>query len=278
LPYKLLALDVDGTLLDFQSVLRPRVRAAVRAAAAAGCAVALATGRRYASAIEVAAELDLDTPLILHNGALIRRALSGTVLHEMPIDLPAARVVAETVVDAGSQVIVFPSPGAGELILAGPTTLDGDLAACYLDRCGATVERRPLDDLFDGVPPLTIVVMDDEAHLDALGARLAGGEGYTLTRNTFPLWDRAFHVLDVLAAGCSKAAGLRALAGQLGIALEDTVAVGDHWNDVEMIEAAGLGIAMGNAPPGVRARADRVTGSCEAEGLADALEALPFGG
>ncbi len=277
MPYKLLALDVDGTLLDSQGVLRPRVRAAVRAAAAAGCTVALATGRRYASAVEVAAALDLDTPLILHNGALIRRALSGTVLDEMPIGLPAARHVAETIAAAGSQVIVFPPPRAGELILAGPATLDGDLAACYLDRCGAHVERRPLDDLFQGVPPLTIVVLDAERQIDALVARLAGGEGYTLTRNTFPLWDRAFHALDVLAAGCSKAAGLRALAAQLGIALSDTVAAGDQWNDVEMLEAAGLGIAMGNAPPGVQARADRVVGSCEADGLADALAALPFG-
>ena len=55
------------------------------------------------------------------------------------------------------------------------------------------------------------------------------------------------------------------------------MAAGDQWNDVEMLEAAGLGIAMGNAPPGVQARADRVVGSCEADGLADALAALPFG-
>jgi hydroxymethylpyrimidine pyrophosphatase-like HAD family hydrolase len=119
--------------------------------------------------------------------------------------------------------------------------------------------------------------MDAEPRLDALEARLVGGADYRLTRNTFPLWGRPFHVLDVLAAGCSKAAALVALAASLGIDLADTVAAGDHWNDVEMLAVAGLGIAMGNAPAGVQARADLVTGTCDADGLAQALEPLAFG-
>src|SRR3954468_3259574 len=278
LPYRLLALDVDGTLLDSQGVLRPRVRAAVRAAAAAGCTVALATGRRYQSAAEVAALLDLDAPLILHNGALLRYALSGKILDEAPIGLPAAGRVASTMAAAGSQVIVFPPPAVGEIVLTGPSTHDGEIAARYLAPCGARVVRRPLEDLFDGVEPLTIVAMDEEPRIEALIARLEGGPDYALTRNTFPLWGRFFHVLDVLAPGCSKASGLRSLAAHLGIAEADTVAAGDGWNDVEMIEAAGLGIAMGSAPAAVQARADRVTDTADAEGLALALEALEFGG
>jgi hydroxymethylpyrimidine pyrophosphatase-like HAD family hydrolase len=68
-----------------------------------------------------------------------------------------------------------------------------------------------------------------------------------------------------------------ALADRLGVPIADTVAIGDHFNDVEMLEAVGLGIAMGNAPAEVQVRADRVTGSCDEEGVAQALETLSFG-
>jgi hypothetical protein len=139
-PYRLLALDVDGTLLDSAGVLRPRVRAAVRAVAAAGCTVALATGRRYAAGAEVAAALGLDAPLILHNGAVVRRALSGTVVAQTPLALATARTVAATIVAVGSQVIAFPPPARGDRVLAGPAELDSELAARYLADCGA---RRP---------------------------------------------------------------------------------------------------------------------------------------
>ena len=275
--YRLLALDVDGTLLDSAGVLRPRVRAAVRAAADAGCTVALATGRRYSSAVDVALALGLDAPLILHNGAVVQRAQSGDLVAATPLGLDAAHAVAATVAAAGSQVIAFPLPARGEVVLTGPAELDGELAALYLADCGMLVERRPLDDLFEGVGPLTVVAMDGLTRLDALAGALASRTDCRITRNTFPLWGREFHVLDVLAPGCSKAAALIALADRLGVPLAETVAVGDHWNDVEMLEVAGLGIAMGNAPLGVQAYADQVTATCDAEGLALALEPLEFG-
>jgi hydroxymethylpyrimidine pyrophosphatase-like HAD family hydrolase len=277
LGYRLLALDVDGTLLDSASMLRPRVRAAIRRAAAAGCTVALATGRRYSAAVEVATMLDLDVPLILHNGSVVQRACTGEVVATTPLSADVAHSVATTVATAGSQVIAFPLPTRGEIVLTGPADLDGELAAIYLADCGLLVERRPLDDLFEGVGPLTLVAMDGEARLDALQTALIARTDCRITRNTFPLWGRMFHVLDVLAPGCSKAAAVAALADRLGVALADVVAVGDHWNDVEMLEVAGLGIAMGNAPPGVQARADRVTATCDADGLALALEPLTFG-
>jgi hydroxymethylpyrimidine pyrophosphatase-like HAD family hydrolase len=273
----LLALDVDGTLLDSAGALRPRVRAAVRAAADAGCTVALATGRRYSSAVDVAVALGLDAPLILHNGAVVQRARSGAIVTASPLGLGAAHAVAAAVGAAGCQVIAFPLPSGGDVVLAGPAELDGELAALYLAECGTLVQRRPLDDLFDGVGPLTLVAMDAEHRLDGLAAALAGRADCRLTRNTFPLWGRKFHVLDVLAPGCSKAAALVALAERLGVPLAETVAVGDHWNDAEMLAVAGLGIAMGNAPPGVQAQADRVTGTCDDDGLAQALEPLTFG-
>lgn len=275
--YRLLALDVDGTLLDSEGVLRPRVRAAVRAAAAAGAVVALATGRRYASAVEIAAALDLPTPLILHNGAVVRLAGSDEILAETPLDPAAAQAAAQEIQAAGCQVVAFPARAGAEAVLAGPAELDGELAALYLAECEATVVRRPLAALFDEGPPLTLVVMDDLPRLDALEARLAGRADCRLTRNSFPLWGRIFHVLDVLAPDCSKATALRQLADRLGIAPTEIVAAGDHWNDVEMLEAAGLGIAMGSAPAAVQARADRVAPSSEEDGLAVVLETLEFG-
>src|SRR5262249_42115787 len=78
----------------------------------------------------------------------------------------------------GWQVFVFPPPAVGEIVLTGPSTLDGEIAARYLGRCRAEVVRRPLDDLFDGVEPLTIVAMDEEPRIEALIARLEGGLDY----------------------------------------------------------------------------------------------------
>ncbi|HZU07088.1 MAG TPA: HAD-IIB family hydrolase [Chloroflexota bacterium] len=278
MPYRLLALDIDGTLLDSAGVLRPRVREAVRAVAAAGCTVALATGRRYAAALEVAAALGLDTPLILHNGALVRQAASGAVLVQVTVPRAAAEAAAQLAMAAGLQVLAFLPPVQEEGLRLGPPELDSELVACYLANCELPVERRPLAALLDGVEPLRLVLMDEAARLAPLASQLASRADCRLTRNAFRLFGRMFHVLDVLAPGCSKGSALQALAQRLGIALADTVAVGDHWNDLEMLAAAGLGIAMGNAPAAVRAQADLVAASCDAEGLAEVLATLPFGG
>ncbi len=275
--YRLLALDVDGTLLDSAGVLRPAVRRAVRAAADAGCAVAIATGRRYHAACEIADALGLDAPLILHNGAVVQRARSGEVLAESPLAVDVAHAVAEVMAASGAQVVAFPPPRLGDVVLAGPPDLDGELAALYLADCGLRVHRRPVDALFDGVGPLTMVAMDSESRLDDVAAALRHRTDCRITRNTFPLWGRRFHVLDVLAPETSKAAALAALAARLGVPIAEIVAIGDHFNDVEMLEAAGLGIAMGNAPAEVQARADRVTGTCDEEGVAQALATLAFG-
>ena len=275
--YRLLALDVDGTLLDSAGVLRPRVRRAVRAAADAGCAVAIATGLRYHAACDIAAALGLDAPLILHNGAVVQRAHSGEVLAESPLAVDVAHAVAGIMAVSGAQVVAFPPPRLGDVVLAGPADLDGELAALYLADCGLRVHRRPLHAMFDGVGPLTMVAMDSESRLDGVAAALAPRTDCRVTRNTFPLWGRRFHVLDVLAPETSKAAAVAALADRLGVPIADTVAIGDHFNDVEMLEAVGLGIAMGNAPAEVQVRADRVTGSCDEEGVAQALETLSFG-
>jgi len=273
--YRLLALDVDGTLLDSEGVLRPRVRAAVRRAAAAGCVVALATGRRFASAVEVAERLGLDTPLILHNGAIVRRA-SGQLLAQTPLPLATAHAAASEILAARAQVLAFLA-GDQEAVLTGPAELDSELAALYLADCEAPVVRRPPEALFGDIPPLTLVVMDALARLDALARRLQSRADCRLTRNSFPLWGRQFHVLDVLAPSCSKATALRQLADLFQVSLAETVAAGDHWNDVEMLEAAGLGIAMGSAPAGVQARADRVAPPSDHEGLAAVLDTLEFG-
>lgn len=275
--YRLLALDVDGTLLDSAGVLRPRVRQAVRAAADAGCAVAIATGRRYHAAVEIAAALGLDAPLILHNGAVVQRARSGEVLAESPLALDAAHAVARLMAASSAQVVAFPPPRLGDVVIAGPADLDGELAALYLADCGLRVHRRPLDDLFDGVGPLTLVAMDSESRLDGVAAALGARTDCRVTRNTFPLWGRQFHVLDVLAPDTSKAAAVATLAERLGVPIAAIVAIGDHFNDMEMLEVAGLGIAMGNAPAAVQAHADRVTGTCDEDGVAQALEALAFG-
>ena len=83
--------------------------------------------------------------------------------------------------------------------------------------------------------------------------------------------------LEILPSGVSKGAALRAMVEALGASIEETIAIGDNWNDLEMIEAAGLGVAMGQAPEGVRARADYVCGTAEEEGVREVIERFVLG-
>jgi len=271
MPYRLLALDVDGTLLDPSGVLRPTVLQAVAAVQQRGVRVVLCTGRRFRSALPLAQALQLREPLVVHNGALIKEWTSGTTLHQCCIPaevcrqvLPLLRQVSTPMayVDAfHEQVDIVTEP----LEQAHPFQreyLQDNLVHCRI----VSSHTVPLP---YGV--VMISIMAEEERLRALRPQILQALGTQARVNLLINKNYQGHILEVLPPTVSKWAALYQLAVQLGIATQDILAVGDDENDLEMIRHAGLGVAMGNATATVKAAADYVTGSNAEDGLVQAI-------
>jgi hypothetical protein len=244
--YRLLALDIDGTLLASDKKITHRTRAAVEAARACGVHVVLVTGRRYPAARRVAEDLGGHVPLVLHNGALI--VDQGLVLRCVPL----ARATALTAVRVGraagaDPVVHCGHAGEGRLLVEAISPAN-TLLAYYLDRSHpdvcvmddlAALAEDPIQVMFGG----TVGAMDGLLSL----LRAALGAQARIERTVYPRNDTG--LLDVLDPRVGKAEALGYLQRRFDVAASETLAIGDNWNDHEMLEAAGLGLVMGNADP-----------------------------
>ncbi len=277
----MLALDVDGTLLDSDGVLRPTTAAAVARAAQAGIRPVLCTGRRYRRALPVALELDLDAPLVCNSGAIIKQAATGETLWRADIDAPLVAALVGWFTDQGHAIVSFTDAANHEpdfLIEAFPS------GCPYLD------EYVSLNLPHAGVQPgwSRDLTPDRDArgghfHLCAVGSRDRMSEIEAALHRAFPAGIRTFvqrspryrgTMCEVLEAGASKWAALLHLAELWGIDPSQICAIGDDWNDLPMIEGAGLGVAMAHAPPPIRARADHVALDHRHDGLARVVDDL----
>ncbi len=259
---RLLALDLDGTLLTRDKRISPRTRRALDAAAARGCAIVIATGRGIAVLRRFCGDLPLQAPQITYNGAVIVDPRGDEPLRQYLV--PPARVEAavDFFLDAAVPVAFF--------------TPD----ALYLD------ER--IRDVEDWTPPplaAPIVVSDVRAAIGRPCVKIVGtAEADTIARlrphavarfgEALYVTQTAVDLLEFLHPDVSKGAALRLVAARLGVARADVVAFGDSHNDRDMLVFAGTGVAMGNAMPEVKAVADLVTGSNDEDGIGAALETL----
>jgi Cof subfamily protein (haloacid dehalogenase superfamily) len=273
--YRMLVVDIDGTLIGASRRVTPRVRNAVRSALASGVLVTLATGRWFHSAQPIAADLGIELPIILHNGALVKDSLTGEILDHCHLPTALALGAIEIICRHGLQPMVYENAFAGEWLLTGPADLDTPSAARYL----ATKERLrrvPLEELLAEGEPLEVVVTETAERADPLIAELERGRWRTVTSMSLAVPEARF--VEILSPRCSKTNAIRHLGGRFGIGLDQVMVVGDNFNDLDMIEAAGLGVAMANAPSAVRSRARWVAPDVEADGLAVAIERFLLGG
>ncbi len=259
---KLIALDLDGTLMGETRVIPERTHRAVRQAIEDGGRVTIATGRAFAPTARFARDLQVNTPLICYQGALIRDHRDGQVVHAATIPLDVAR---EVVVYSQARQLKFQayteedrafadqvdSVTAQVAKLAGvPVTGVGDLAAWL---------HRPLLKL------LYFVTCRESVAGLVRELQTRFNRRVQVVRS----WD---HLVEVTGPGVSKGAALARLAEHLGVAQASTMAVGDHDNDASMIAWAGLGVAMGNASRAAKDAADVVAPPLAAEGAAWAIE------
>ena len=251
---KVAALDVDGTLVDETNALSPAVRDAVLALADAGVAIVVATGRAMPGTMEVVDRLGLqDGTAVTSNGAIVISYHPVEVLHSVTFDASeAVRRVLERIPDA---LVAVEEIGVGYRV--NQPFPEGEVSGQI------TVEH--VDSLV--AEPVTRVVIRAPEHDAREFAEVVEGLGLTETNYYigFTSW------LDLAPQGVSKASGLELVCARLDVAQADVLAVGDGFNDVEMLQWAGRGVAMGQAPEHVQAAADAVTGTVADDGLADEL-------
>ncbi len=276
-PFRLLALDADGTILDADGSLRPRVRDAVKAARSGGVTVVLCTGRRYRTARRILEELELDGPAVVQNGVRVVNGSSGETLsgRYLPDDL--YRPVLEVMRRFGPPLVYVDSPSQEVDIVTedrnGGHRFQSDYVAHNIDVI------RVVDSL-DRPPPEPVIMMSrmaNAAPLERLASTATRELGDRIT--THHIHNKMYegHILEILSAEANKWNALEELARSLGIASEEIFAIGDDQNDRRMLEEAGFGVAMANAKPEVRAIADFVTGPNVDDGAAHAIERFILG-
>ena len=269
---RLLATDIDGTLLNPQFQISEGDLAALRRAHAAGMEIVLVTGRRHTFALPIAQQLGFDLWLISSNGA-VTRSLSGETFHRDLMPAEICRQLCEAMIlFRGNTVLTFDKEVKGAIVLE------------HLDEIGASI-RRWLEknmEFIEFVVPIERALVSDPVQTMFCGtmARMSlalealKGTGLmdkiTVLRTEYPVRDLS--MIDVLNRGCSKGHALERWARHRGFHRDEVMAVGDNHNDVEMLEFAGHPVIMGNACEELRARGWRVTLGNEACGVAAALE------
>jgi Cof subfamily protein (haloacid dehalogenase superfamily) len=281
-PVRLVAIDMDGTLLPtFAQKLSARGAKAIKAAQAAGITVAIATGRRTAYTAPLLDGLGLraDMPLITSNGA-VTRTLGGEPLDRSHLVARVARAICGLMRPFGTVVFTFDRPGRGELVLEDLPQTEGRISLWVEANRGAIEVVQPLENaLPDGEDPIQGMVTGSIERMKAAEKVLKASQWAAdceCVRTEYPARDLS--ILDLLPPGVSKGWALERLAQRLGVDRKETMAIGDNWNDVEMLEWAAQGVMMANAAAELRTMA-RMRGWKQAppndeDGVAVVLERL----
>lgn len=268
---KLLAIDIDGTLLNPQRHISQRTREAVFAAQEAGVVVTLATARRYCNTAPIANELGIAIPLIICDGAAIIAHPEARLLYTRPFPATVAQQAVDRIVLQHIQPIVHHiSSNATEEIWTGPADFDNLHLGPYLAVFPDRLRRMPHQQLCQGQPdPLRVVAFASEEEILEL---IPAIDQLDCTWDMVQRGNYHCSELAIMHPTCSKASGLQALAERLGIPMTQVMAIGDNTNDTAMLKAVGWGVAMGQAPDIVKAQAQAVTASNAEDGVAQAIE------
>jgi len=269
---RLIALDIDGTLLDSRWQISEANRAAIAEAARRGIEVALVTGRRYDFAMPVAHKLDAPLTMIVNNGALIRSKEGQTHLrHLLPRNI-AEQVLRLTLPWREGAAVIFDRPVEKQLMLE---VLDPDdsLRYAYYSRNLQFIGlAKPLESCLTE-DPIQVMVSGKVRPMRDAEAALRGAafaDEFALAVTCYESKD--FAMIDVINPACSKGSSLAEWAALRGFAREEVMAIGDNHNDLEMLTFAGIPVVMGNSVPELKAYGWHETGTNDENGVAHAIE------
>jgi len=261
---KLIACDLDGTLLNSERRVSERNKKAVQAVMAAGKMFIIATGRMYIAARPFAEQLELDVPIVTYNGALIRGSKSGKVFLEQPIKLETAQEVLDYIKKTGYYINYY----VGDKLYIKEHNANsfkyGEMQGIHdcIEALGEgffTAQQRPYKLLMmlksQELPELLLQFKE----------QFKGKLDVTSSHPEF---------LELMEPGVNKWQAIKALAAKYDIKPEEIMCLGDSGNDLEMIANAGIGVAMGNATDRVRQAAKIITATNDKDGVALVLESL----
>jgi Cof subfamily protein (haloacid dehalogenase superfamily) len=258
---KLVAFDVDGTLIGRDLIISPGVRAAIARMREAGIAGCLVTGRMYRATVPFVRELFLDAPVICYQGAAIIDPETDEVLAHTAL---ANAIVRELIALAERDGMHLQLYRNDEYYCEAKNRFSDLYAA--LSRAQPVIVTS-LREAFAYSPATKGLVIADESVAAAYAAKLenvlAGRANVTRSLPEF---------VEVFDPGVDKGAALRFVAQRLGIGIDETMAIGDSWNDAPLLQAAGFAVAMGSSPPELRAIADTVVGDLAHDGVAEAID------
>ena len=244
------------------AILSPRVKDAVRRAMDKGVKFTIATGRAFSSTRLFAQELGVNAPLICYQGGLIKEYLNGQVIYEQSVPLPLAQELIRFTQQRGLHLNVYMDDGRAYVERVTPE------ARYYTGIAKAPV--YPVGDLLaflDRDPMKFIIVLSDDGATEPLiaelGALFAGRIRFVRSYSQF---------VEGIPLCVSKGHALARLADHLGLPLGETIGIGDNDNDLELVEWAGLGVAMGNASPAVKAAAGYIAPPVDEEGVSEVIE------
>lgn len=259
---KMVAIDLDDTLLDSHYRIAARCVEAIHRAREKGIFITLATGRMFQSALPYAGLLGIDLPLICYQGALVKSTFSGEVLYQRCIKAGLARELLKLLQEAGSDYHMY----SLEAMYV------SEMTPILKEQCRITkiepILMESFETLLEKFEPVEIMALfGDEAERLKVQNQLIQRFGAQLHITPFK-----YNSLEIMDGQATKARALAGLAAQFHILQEEIMAIGDSYNDLPMIEWAGVGVAVANAHPMVKAKADYITASNDEQGVALALE------
>ncbi len=271
-PIRLIAIDIDGTLLNTKVQLSQENRAALQRAHEAGIEIVLGTGRRHDFALPIAESLGFDLCLISSNGA-VTRSINGELFHQdlMPVQtaLKLCRLMRSY---HDYMVLTFDREGRGAIICENPEKLyaviqrwmeKNSLYIDYISPIESALVVDPIQAMFCGPIELTTRIVRELESCDFRSE-------FTLLRTQYDYRDLC--IVDLLNAGCSKGHALERWAGFRGIDRSEVMAIGDNYNDVEMLTFAGHPVIMQNASEDLKQNGWTVTLHCDNHGVAAAID------
>jgi hypothetical protein len=272
---RLIAIDIDGTLLNPEFQISETDLATLRRAHAQGIEIILVTGRRHAFALPIAQQLGFDLWLISSNGA-ITRSLAGETFHRDLLPEPTCRELVRVMQEfRGQTVLTFDSNGPGTIVIERLDKLEASIQR-WLEKNMQYIQFVvPIENALT-TDPVQAMFCGPIAHMQRVLQVLGScGLPITVLRTEYP--GRDLSIVDVLNAGCSKGHALERWVNYRRITRDQVMAVGDNYNDIEMLAFAGHSFIMGNASEELRGRGWTLTRSNAESGVAAAIEHMLYG-
>lgn len=292
---RMIAIDMDGTLIGVGGKVSARNLEAIRSAESVGVRVVVATGRRHSYAMKLLRGLGMEDAAVLvsSNGA-VTRTVGAELIERTHMAQATARWLCGWVGEfRNALVMTFDTvkedgeDARGALVIEELDELHSSIGKWMEANEPYIQQIRPIEQALDAGDPIQMMLcgtvermrraearLTEDPRVMGVGETMRDGVEIALSRTEYP--ERDLSILDILPAGCSKGVALLQLAKRWGIRAEEMMAIGDNWNDVPMLEVAGWPVLMGNAPDELKemaaARGWEITGGNEEDGVADAIE------